>query len=241
MMAKDFQKLVSLLHSPRELRTAIESLRNNEDLDDATLGFIAMYDELGGDEVAIKLQMSQNKMKITQSLKKPRKYVQLKQCLAYAACIFLCVGLYFLFENNSNDSYITNVYKDPGLPNYMSDSNGNGLESIMFYYRKEDYSTASHMIDKEMLRKGTNDTLIYYRSLFSYLSHQDKDAMLGFRRISHSSSVYRDRARYFIAILSVKKKKLYKAKLIFKELCNSSDQSIASFSSKHLKQLRVNR
>jgi hypothetical protein len=240
-MAKDFHKLVSLLHSPRELRATIESLRHNEDLDDSTLGFIAMYDELGGDEVAIKLQMRENKIKITRSLKKPRRYVLLKYCLAYAACIFLCIWLYFLFENYSNDSFLTNVYKDPGLPNYMSDSNRNGHESIMFYYRKENYSIAIQMIDKEILHKGTNDTLIYYRSLFSYLSHQDKNAMLGFRIISHSSSVYRDRARYFIALHYVKKKMLYKAKLIFKELCNSSDQSIASFSSKHLKQLKINR
>ncbi len=56
-MAIDFQKLVSLLDSPRELSIAIESLRANEDLDESIRGFIAMYDQFKGDTLAMKLQM----------------------------------------------------------------------------------------------------------------------------------------------------------------------------------------
>lgn len=239
-MAIDFQKLISLLDSPRELSIAIESLRANEDLDESIRGFIAMYDQFKGDTLAMKLQMSRNKITISNSFQKTRKRSKIIQLLAYAATIVLCFGLYFFLENNDKEISISSVYKDPGLPNYMSDSNRNGLELIMFYYLKDDYTTAIRLTDKQILRTGSNDTLIYYRSLFSYLSHHDQNAMAGFQSINNSTSVYRDRASYFQAILYIKKNKIRKARLILQKLCNSSDQSIASFSSKHLIQLKAN-
>lgn len=240
MKASELQKLRSLLNSPEEFHEAIEVQRANVLLDEASKGFIDMYDELGGDIQAIKTRLEHNKSFILSPLQASKKQITWRKLLPYAAILIACFSAFYIIQSRKETIEFSSQYNDPGLPNYMSSGTTNKLELVMFYYRKENYSVALAMIESAIKYDPENDTLLYYNALMNQLTKNEQKSVKEYQQISNSSSPFKDRARYFLAIIYAKRNQPGMAIRIFKKLCHSTDVTIASFSREHLEKLGVN-
>lgn len=240
MKASELQKLRSLLNSPVEFHDAIEVQRTNVHLDEASKGFIEMYDELGGDIQAIKTRLEHNKRFILSPSQTSKKQITWRKLLPYAAIFVACLSAFYIIQSSRETIEFSSQYNDPGLPNYMSSGTSNKLELVMFHYRKENYSEALTIIESAIKHDRENDTLLYYKALMNQLTKNDGKAVKEYQQILDTTSPFKDRARYFLAIIYAKRNQPGMAISIFKKLCHSTDESIASFSREHLEKLGVN-
>lgn len=232
---------INLLSSPEALKEIIEKHRENQEIDDASKGFIQLYDELKGDTQAISRQMQANKKAILSPIYNKARTSTLQKWLPYAAILLLCLGTYLFMQSRQNTIEFTTQYQDPGLPNYMSISKHNTMEMVMFLYRKGDYIGALDIIDlKSKHHTAKNDTVDYYRALLYQLANKNLKAIDGFKKIQNSQSPFKDKATYFLGITYSKQGKQKQASAIFKQLCASPDRIIASFAREHLKKLGIN-
>lgn len=239
-MGSEYKTFISLLHAPSELQEAIDKARNGDVLDEASKGFIAMYDEVGGNVQLLQQRLRQNKSAILQQMPVTKKGTFIKKWMPYAAVLILVLASLVFFQTRNTTIQFPSTYQDPGLPNYMSVSPENKLELLMFHFRKENYSEALKILEKERSIDAKNDTLVYYEALLNRLTNKETKAIQAFYRIEHSASPFRDRASYFLALYLVEIDQPEKAARIFKKLCSSMDQSIASFSSEHLEEIKAN-
>ena len=239
-MGSAYKTFISLLNAPSELQEAIDKARNSDLLDEASKGFIDMYDEVGGNVQLLQQRLRQNKSAILQQIPVSKKGIFTKKWIPYAAVFIAVLASLVFFQTRNTTIQFPSTYKDPGLPNYMSISPENKLELLMFHFRKENYSEALKILEKERSFDAENDTLIYYDALLNRLTNKETKAIKAFYKIQHSASPFKDRASYFLALYLVEIDQPEKAARIFEKLCSSIDQSIASFSCEHLEEIKSN-
>ncbi len=239
MNSPELKKLIELLDYPDQLKLVIDKSRAFEELDSAVLGFIAMYDSLGGDCAKMKQQLSQNKAFILSKghLKKPTSFI--KSFLRYAAILVVVIGgLITVFYLTKEDKFeLSTRYIDPGIPTYMSTSSATNWSSIMFSFRKGDYSTAEIQLKESLKYNAENDTLVYYLSVTNFLQDKQGLGKSGFEQLSSEDGSYAVKSNYYLGLILVNQKKYSQALQIFKKVIKNTEDPVSYFAEKHIKEI----
>lgn len=240
MNSPELKKLIELLDYPDQLKLVIDKSRAFEDLDSAVLGFIAMYDSLCGDCLKMKQQLSQNKAFILSKdhLKKPTSFI--KSFLRYAALFVVVVigGLITVFYSTKEDKLeLSTRYIDPGIPTYMSTSSATNWSSIMFSFRKGDYSTVEIQLKESLKFNAENDTLVYYLSVTNFLQDKQGLGKSGFEELSRENGPYAVKSNYYLGLILVNQKKYSQALQIFKKVIKNTEDPVSYFAEKHIKEI----
>ena len=235
---RSLSALLELLDQPILLRLHVAGLRSRKDLDEAVLGFIALYDECEGDCVRVQKYMSATKKAVLTPIqtKKSPSWNLFK----YAAIIVLVglsgVGVTLLLDSNRVE--LSNTFNDPGLPNYMGASARIDLSEAMFHYKKGDFEKADLAIERVKRAHTKNDTVQYYSALIAFENGEHDIAVQQFETIWKSRSKFADRAAYFIGVHATEMDQRSRAIRIFKILSKSEDEFLSASAKAHLRQLR---
>jgi tetratricopeptide (TPR) repeat protein len=241
MNSPELKKLIELLDAPDQLKIIIEKSRAYEDLDASILGFIAMYDSLGGDCDKLKNQMAANKSAILTKHVKPKKIMFTQKFMRYAA-IFVVIGasslfIYAYLVNNRIE--LSERYTDPGIPNFMSTEEHHEMSTIMFYYQKKDYQKANALIQAALKQKPSNDTLNYYASVLLYIDESGDSGMKGFEKLSNGNSGFKAKSKYYQGLILVEQGNYVLAIKRFKEVLQLDDEAVSLYAKAHIKQLEL--
>lgn len=241
MNSPELKKLIELLDAPDQLKIIIEKSRAYEDLDASILGFIAMYDSLGGDCDKLKNQMAANKSVILTKHVKPKKIIFTQKFMRYAA-IFVVIGasslfIYAYLVNNRIE--LSERYTDPGIPNFMSTEEHHEMSTIMFYYQKKDYQKANALIQAALKQKPSNDTLNYYASVLLYIDESGDSGMKGFEELSRGNSAFKAKSIYYQGLIFVNQGSYTLAIKRFKEVLQLDDEAVSLYAKAHIKQLEL--
>jgi len=236
------QNFLQLVSSPTELKHFIEAHRERLDLDKSVLGFIALYDSLDGDCSALQRVLNENKSHVLKPLLAPKQRSFIPNFLRYAAVfIMILLGSVFAYLQyfQQRPFTISAMYKDPGIPTFMGNSNANSMESIMFYYRKDAYPKAHELVENALQKNPENDTLVYYSAVLNQLTAENHLAIVGFKKLREKGSIYSAKAMYFLAICYVREEKYTQAMALFEKVIQSNDESLIAYSIEHTKALRA--
>ncbi|MCE2743404.1 MAG: hypothetical protein LW701_07540 [Fluviicola sp.] len=238
MEHSELSQLIALLDNPSTLKQKIVSLKSSNNLSESTEGFISLYDLYDGDVIKIKTYIRDSESII---LKPIRKQNYFSKYLKYAALLILLIGLsggIFLFSTKlKNQSLLANQFNEPGLSNYMSTDTENNWVDIMFDFKTKNFIKANKKIQKELLIRPENDTLIYFSGIINFKLDKLESAKVEFSRIKSFNSAYKDRANYYLGNIAFQTGNKEEAKRIFRLLLNSRDIDVRNSVSEHIKQL----
>lgn len=225
MKKLELNDFLNVLDQPDQLRKLIENSSNETDLDESILGFIAMYRALNEDAAALKTQLEMNKASIVNIIKIKNSKKKQRNFLKFAALfIGLIIGGVLLQQYTKKNSLELNtIYTDPGIPIFMGTNSDLSLDQIMYSYRKKDYTSALHLIEKESVLNSNNDTLIYYTALVHHYLKNDKKALFYFKQLENKTSKFTNKAHYFSALSAVNLCNYNQAIQEFKVVCNSTE------------------
>lgn len=235
-------ELKQLLDYPNQLKIELEKLRFDESQTEETKGFIVLYDAFEGDTSKIKDYLEQTKFSIKNVISKKRKSISI---LKYAAVFAVIVGIStFIFNTSRKNNKITeqiviskNIYKDPGIPIYMSNETRINWGELMFAIENESSVKAVQVWEEIQKYAPKNDTVLYYGGIVYRNNLQDSKAIYYFKSNLKTASVFHDESTYFIAILEWEKGNREKTEALLIKLQNCENQDLKQFVVINLKEL----
>jgi len=234
--------IAQLQENPAQLEKNIEAMRNEENLAIDIQGFIQMYDLCEGDLLKMRAQIVANKMHILSSLKEePKKVNHLPKLMRYAAVLLVLITctifgfLYFKTEKLE----LTTVYKDPGIPTYMGNSSENKLETVMFYFRKNEFNNAHTLIQPLYKKNPTNDTIVYYTALINHLNQEEQAAAKLFEGLTSKENAFTAKSTYFLAMCYLNQGKHPKALVELEKVIQLNDESLHAFALKNKQEIEI--
>jgi tetratricopeptide (TPR) repeat protein len=234
--------IAQLQENPAQLEKNIEAMRNEENLAIDIQGFIQMYDLCEGDLLKMRAQIASNKTHILSSIKKePKKVNHLPKLMRYAAVLLVLITctifgfLYFKTEKLE----LTTVYKDPGIPTYMGNSSENKLETVMFYFRKNEFNNAHTLIQPLYKKNPTNDTIVYYTALINHLNQEEQAAAKLFEGLTSKENAFTAKSTYFLAMCYLNQGKHPKALVELEKVIQLNDESLHAFALKNKQEIEI--
>jgi tetratricopeptide (TPR) repeat protein len=239
-MVSELNLLRDKLDQPEKLKLLVEEFRQKQNLSEEVLGFIALYDSLNGDNLKMKALLEENKKQILMSLQKKPLFFCRKTVLKYAAVfLILAASSVFLYARLSKPHFeLSVVFKDPGIPSYMSSDAQNTFELIMYNYKLKDFDKASELLQVAIQSDPKNDTLIYYYGVATYQSEHLDKAKLNFYKLTLQKGPYQHRSYYYLGVCFVKEGKYKEAIKAFESVVNSQDEAVYMYASDNLKELK---
>jgi hypothetical protein len=235
MENSELNQLIDLLDNPSALKHKIELTKLSKNLTEETEGFLVLYDLNNGDCTKIKKYLKDTKSKTLFPLTKKNQFTT---CLKYAAFFIVLLGAgIFLFLREEKVASLSYHFEEPGLTNYMSAEKLTNWEDIMFEYKTKNYLGANEKIEKALILFPKNDTLIYFSGIVNYDLNKLVLAKEKLDEIAVSSSVFKDRANYYLGRIAFQKGDNIAAKNIFKSLLNSNDLDVKNASFEHISAL----
>ncbi len=163
----ELNQLKDLLNHPDQLKVEVEKLRSEVNQSEEIKGFIALYDSLDGDSLKIKNYLKETESSIKNVIPKNIKSFSI---LKYAATFLILFGLASLFYLNLRNSnkiieqkeVSKNLFKDPGIPIYMSEETKINWAELMFSIENESSEKAIQVWQKIEKVAPKNDTVLYY-------------------------------------------------------------------------------
>lgn len=233
------KKLIELLDSPDQLKLVIDQSRSLKNLDSSILGFIAMYDSLNGDCEKMKQQLKENKSHIVSKGSLNKSINSRRLFLRYAAIFVVTIGgaMLVFYSMKEKQLELSTRYNEPGIPTYMSTTSSTNWSSIMFNFRKGNYSAAEKQLKQGLKLNSSNDTLIYYLSVTSYLQGKQDLGNTGFVQLSKAKGPYKAKSTYYLGLILVDQKKYSQALKVFKEVVNYSEDPVSVYAEKHVKEI----
>jgi len=220
----ELNQLKDLLNHPDQLKVEVEKLRSEVNQSEEIKGFIALYDSLDGDSLKIKNYLKETESSIKNVIPKNIKSFSI---LKYAATFLILFGLASLFYLNLRNSnkiidqkeVSKNLFKDPGIPIYMSEETKINWAELMFSIENESSEKAIQVWQKIEKVAPKNDTVLYYGGIVHRNNLMQKLALHFFMENLKIESVFHEQSLYFIAIndwetgnVSEAKRKLLKLK-----------------------------
>jgi tetratricopeptide (TPR) repeat protein len=234
--------IAQLQENPALFEKNIQGLRKEENLAIDIQGFIQMYDLCEGDLLKMRAQIVANKMHILSSLKEePKKVNHLPKLMRYAAVLLVLITctifgfLYFKTEKLE----LTTVYKDPGIPTYMGNSSENKLETVMFYFRKNEFNNARTLIQPLYKKNPTNDTIVYYTALINHLNQEEKTATKLFEGLISKENAFTAKSTYFLAMCYLNQEEYQKALVELEKVIQLNDESVLAFALKNKQEIKT--
>ncbi len=232
--------IVQLNENTSQLEENIQKLRNEEHLAAEIKGFIQLYDLCEGDFLKMRAQIAGNKTHILSYLKKESKQPNtFSRFIRYAAVLLVlisCSVLSFLYLK-TDKLELTSVYKDPGIPTYMSSSSENKLETVMFYFRRNEFNNANTLIQPLYKQNPNNDTIVYYAALINHLNQEEKAAAKLFQRLTSKENTFTAKSSYFLAMCYLNQGKHQKALDELEKVIRLNDESLLAFALKNKQEL----
>jgi len=234
--------IAQLQENPAQLEKNIQALRVEEHLAIEIQGFIQMYDLCEGDLLKMRAQIACNKTHILSSLKEaPKKANHFTKLMRYAAVLLVLITctifgfLYFKTEKLE----LTAIYKDPGIPTYMGTSSENKLETVMFYFRRNEFNNANTLIQSLCKQYPNNDTIVYYTALINHLNQEEKAAAKMFEGLTSKENAFTIKSTYFLAMCYLNQGKHQKALIELEKVIQLNDESLHAFALKNKQEIEV--
>ena len=231
-----------LLENPAQLEKNIHDLRNEEHLAEEIKGFIQLYDLCEGDFLKMRAEIAGNKTHILSSLKKESKQANtFSRLIRYAAVLIIlisCSILSFLYLQ-TDKLELTAIYKDPGIPTYMGTSSENKLETVMFFFRRNEFNNAHKLIQPLYKQNPHNDTIVYYAALINHLNQEEKTAAKLFESISLKENAFTAKSTYFLAMSYLNQQEYQKALVELEKVIKLNDESVLAFALKNKQELAI--
>jgi hypothetical protein len=225
-----------------QLEENIQGLRNEEQLTAEVRGFIQLYDLCDGNFLKMRAQIASNKTHILSSLKKESKQANtFSRFIRYAAVLIVlisCSVLSFLYLKTEKLE-LTTIYKDPGIPTYMGSSSENKLETVMFYFRRNEFNNANTLIQPLYEQNPTDDTIVYYTALIKYLKQEEKTATKLFLNLSSKDNAFTAKSSYFLAMCYLNDAKHQKSLIELEKVIKLNDASVRAFAVKNKQEIEV--
>lgn len=239
----ELNHLKILLHHPDQLKIEVEKLRSDNTQSEEIKGFITLYDAFEGDTSKIKDYMEQSEFSIKNVIPKKIKSISI---LKYAAVFAVLVGITtFIYTSSRKNNKISeqkivskNLYKDPGIPIYMSEETKINWGELMFAIENETSEKAIEIWKKIEKVAPKNDTVLYYGGIVYRNSSQSRKANFFFNENLKIQSVFNEQSLYFIAIYQWEQGNKVKARNIFTELQHAKNLDIKRAASFHLKEIK---
>jgi hypothetical protein len=231
-----------LQENPAQLEKNIQALRDEAHLAIEIQGFIQMYDLCEGDLLKMRAQIASNKTHILSSLKEaPKQANHFSKLMRYAAVLLVLITctifgfLYFKTEKLE----LTSVYKDPGIPTYMGTSSENKLETVMFYFRRNEFNNAHTLIQPLYKQNPTNDTLVYYAALINHLNQEEKTAAKLFKSLTSKENAFTAKSTYFLAMCYLNQEEYEKALVELEKVTRLNDEAVLAFALKNRQEIET--
>ncbi len=231
-------ELKILLNHPDQLKIEVEKLRLDASTSHEIKGFITLYDHFQGNSIEIEKYLKETERRIkTSSISGKKNFNFLK----YAAIVLVIFGIgsliYFSYSNSKEKLEISNLYKDPGIPIFMSEKTKINWGELMFAIENETSIKAVNIWKKIQKSAPENDTVLYYGGIVYRNAFQYKKANHYFKANLKIPSVFHEQSLYFIAINEWKKGKKNKAKKLLIKLQKSKNQDLRHYVNINLKDL----
>lgn len=225
-----------------QLEKNIQELKKDENLTVEIQGFIQLYDLCEGDFLKMQAQIEANKMHILSSLKEEHKqglnFIKLIRYAALLIVLISCSILGFLYLKTEKLELKT-IYKDPGIPTYMGNSSKNNLETVMFYFRKNEFDNAISSIQPLFKQNPNNDTIIYYTALINHLNQDEITAEKLFLRLTSKENAFTTKSTYFLAMCYLNQEKYQQALIELKKVIKLNDESLHVFALKNKQEIEA--
>lgn len=238
----ELNELKILLHHPDQLKIEVEKLRSDNTQSDEIKGFIALYDAFEEDTSKIKDYLEQTEYSIKNVIPKKRKSISI---LKYAAVFAVLVGITtFIYSNSRKNIKISeqkivskNLYKDPGIPIYMSEETKINWGELMFAIENESSQKAVQVWQKIEKVAPKNDTVLYYGGIVHRNNLMQITALRYFKKNLKTESVFHEQSLYFIAINDWENGKISDAKSKLSKLKNAENLDVRQAVHLNLKEL----
>lgn len=238
----ELNKLKILLHHPDQLKIEVEKLRSDNTQSEEIKGFIALYDAFEGDTSKIKDYLDQTEFSIKNVNPKKRNSISI---LKYAAVFAVIVGITtFIFITSRKNNKISeqkivskNLYKDPGIPIYMSEETKINWGELMFAIENETSQKAVQVWQKIEKVAPKNDTVLYYGGIVHRNNLMQNTAMRCFKDNLKIESVFHEQSLYFIAINDWEMGKVSEAKRKLLKLKNAENLDVRQAVRVNLKEI----
>ena len=126
-----------------------------------------------------------------------------------AASVVILVAAFFGIYNNQANLYDQHLYKDPGLPVLMSQSDQYQLYDAMSYYSEGNYEVAAQKLTVLGKTPNASDTISYY--LGASLLYQGKvdEAITNLEKVQNiASSEFKEKADWLLILAHLKEEKI---------------------------------
>jgi hypothetical protein len=145
----------------------------------------------------------------------------LKYAIAASVLFMIGVSVFWLInQSGSNREKLVADYwqKDAGLPVMMGESDAVKFDNAMSDYKSGKYNEALNLF-KQI---PASDTVLYYSALC--MSELKQDATNQFQIVAdNQSSVFQDKAKYYLLLLNIKADKKTKASKLMNELLGNKN------------------
>lgn len=224
-------ELKLLLEYPNQLKIEVGKLRSDATQPEEIKGFIALYDSFNGDTIRIKQYLNETESFIKERIPSGKKSFSI---LKYAAVFFMFIGItMFFYLNFRNRTKITeqkvvskNLFRDPGIPIYMSVETKINWGELMFALENESSQKAIRVWKKIHKTSAENDTVLYYGGIVYRKALQPEKAIYYFKSNLKTQSNFNEQSLYFLAVYEWEKGHKTKAKKILLKLKNATNLDI---------------
>lgn len=235
-------ELKQLLDYPDQLKIELEKLSSDNTQSEEINGFIALYIAFEGDTSKIKDYLEQTAFSIKNTIPKKKKSISI---LKYAAVFAVIVGIItFIYTTSRKNNKIgeqkivsKNLFKEPGIPIYMSEETKINWGELMFAIENESSQKAVQVWQKIEKVAQKNDTVLYYGGIVHRNNLMKELALKYFKKNLKTESVFHDESTYFIAIHEWEKGNIAKAKALLIKIQNCKNQDLKQFVVLNLKEL----
>lgn len=235
----ELSELKILLKNPEQLKVVIEELRAKNSIPEETKGFIQLYDNLNGDVKEIKNYLRQTEISLLNSVQRKKHSFSF---LKYAASFTFLIAIIFFYYKNSlksnkhlgEEAISKNLYKDPGIPIFMSKNTKIDWGELMFAIKNESPRKAEKVWLKFEKLASKNDTVLYYGGIVYRNLNDLNKATYFFKENLHTTSIYKENSLYFLAVNAWERGNISHAKKQFIKLKNASNLDIRKAVNHHL-------
>jgi predicted Zn-dependent protease len=121
----------------------------------------------------------------------------------------------------------------------MGNSSENKLETVMFYFRKNEFNNAQTLIQPLYKQNPKNDTIIYYTALINFLNQEEKAAAKLFEGLTSKENAFTAKSTYFLAMCYLNQGKHPKALVELEKVIQLNDESLHAFALKNKQEIEV--
>lgn len=219
---EELKKLFSENVDFAEVDSICKRIRESEPYDEFSYGIKHFLEQKNYNIHSLREWTNSAKQKIEKRLNSPGRKRKYHNFYKAAAIIIISLGLFSLvYQNNSPTSGWKKYYRtDPGLPVFMSA--GNNLIWLQ-QYRAGNFSAALSEINNQLIRKGNNDTLLYYKMICLFETGQldeEKSFMMP------NKNYFAEKASMIMAFNLWREGDKEQAMLIFNNLSKSTNKNI---------------